>query len=66
MLEDVTLTYGSIQKLFIGVFRAKFTIPNQSPDKWEKSDKGISDFWISGQPTINKNYQNYDFFDIKL
>ena len=35
-------------------------IPNsvQSPDIGQNSDEGISDFWISGHPFINKNCHN--------
>ena len=42
------------------VICAKFGIPNlpQSPDIGENSDEGISDFRISGQSLINKNWYN--------
>ena len=50
---------SSIQQHFIKDIRAKFGIPNlpQSPDIRQNSDKGISDFRISGQSLINLLYQ---------
>ena len=50
---------SSIQQHFIKDIRAKFGIPNlpQSPDIKQNSDKGISDFRISGQSLINLLYQ---------
>ena len=50
---------SSIQQHFIKDIRAKFGIPNlpQSPDIRQNSDKGISNFRISGQSLINLLYQ---------
>ena len=50
---------SSIQQHFIKDIRAKIGIPNlpQSPDIRQNSDKGISDFRISGQSLINLLYQ---------
>ena len=50
---------SSIQQHFIKDIRAKFGSPNlpQSPDIRQNSDKGISDFRISGQSLINLLYQ---------
>ena len=41
----------------------------QSPDIWQNSDGGISDFWISGQSLIKGNCHNSrtnDDIDMKL
>ena len=39
---------------------AKFSIlySSQSPDIWQNSDGGISDFWLSGQSLIKRNCYN--------
>ena len=42
---------------------------SQSPDIGQKSDRGISDFWISGQSLIKTNCHNSgtsDDIDMKL
>ena len=70
-VEAVTLAFCSIQQHFIIEIRTKFGIPNlpQSPDIGQNSDRGCSDFRISGQSLINENYRNsrtsHDI-DIKL
>ena len=49
--------------------RANFGIPNlpQSPDIGQHSDRGISDFRISGQSLIKENCDNFsEDIDIKL
>ena len=56
---------------FIRDIRTKFGIPNlpQSPDIWQISDGGISDFRISGQSLIKENCHNSrtsDDIDMKL
>ena len=50
--------------------RAKFTIPNssQSPDNGQSSNRGISDFEISGQFPVKENChnsRNSDHIDMK-
>ena len=60
MIEAVTLEFCSIQKHFIRALRAKLSIPNfsQSPDIWQKPDRDISNFRISGQSLIKGNRHN--------
>ena len=55
--KAVTLEFYSIQYPFMKDILANFGIPNlfQSPDIWQNSDKGISDFRISGQSLIKEN-----------
>ena len=70
-VKAVTLTFCSIQQLFIRDIHAKFGSPNssQSPDIGQNSDWGISDFQISGQSCINENRHDSrtsDDIDIKL
>ena len=70
-VKAVTLTFCSVQQLFITEIPAKFGILNQpkSLDNGQNSDEGISDFWISGQFFINKNChssRNSNVFDMKL
>ena len=71
MVKALTLAFCSIQLHFIRNVRAKFAIPNSSysPDIGQNSDWGISDFRISGQSLIKKNWHNsrasYDI-DMKL
>ena len=58
--EAITLVFYSIPQHFIRDTCAKFGIPNlpQSPDIWENSHRGISDFWISGLSPIKENCHN--------
>ena len=51
MVKAVTVTFCSIQKLFIRDICTKFGIPNfpQSPDIEQNLDGGVSYFLISGQ-----------------
>ena len=60
MVKAITLVFYSIPQHFIRDTCAKFRIPNlpQSPDIWENSDRGISDFWISGLSPIKENCHN--------
>ena len=53
-VKAVTLAFSTIQIYFIRDFRTKSKIPNlpQSPDIGQNSDRGISDFQISGQSLI--------------
>ena len=55
-----TLEFCSIQSHSIRDIRTKFGIHNspQSPDIGQNSDRGISDFWISGQSLIKENCHN--------
>ena len=57
MVNVVTLGFCIIEKLFIRDIRARFGVPNlsQSPDIEQNSDRGISDFRISGQSLKNEN-----------
>ena len=43
----------------------KFGFPNSpdSPDKWQNSDGGTSNFWISGQSLIKVNFHNFSASD---
>ena len=54
------MAFCSIQLDFLRDIRAKFGIPNllQSPDIGQNSDRGISNFKISGQSLIKENYHN--------
>ena len=68
---DVTLTFCSIQWLFITDIRTKFIIPNlsQCTDIGQNSDGGIFDIRISSQSFINENCHNWrtsDDIDMKL
>ena len=59
-IKAVTVSFCSIQWLFMKGICAKFNIPNlpQSPDIGQISRQGISDFRISNQSFINKNGHN--------
>ena len=59
-VKSVALAFCSIQSFFIRDIHAKFGIPNspESPDVGQSSGRGISNFWISGQPLLNKNCDN--------
>ena len=68
---DTTLAFCSLQKYLIRDVRAIFSIPysSQSPDIGQNSDRGISEFRISGQSLIKINCHNSwtsDDIDIKL
>ena len=70
-VKAVTLALCSIQWQFIRDVRTKFGILNstQSPNIGPNSDRGISDFWISGQSLIKGNCHNSttsDDVDMKL
>ena len=70
-VKAVTLAFSSIQQHFLRRVHAKFGIPNsfQSPDIGQNSDRGISDFRISGQSLIKRNCHNSrtsDDIDMKL
>ena len=58
--NSVTLAFCGIQLNFIRNICPNFGIPNlsQSQDIGQDSDGGISDFWIFGQPFMNKNCHN--------
>ena len=57
MIKAVTLVFCIIQYNFIRDIHAKFGIPTlpQSPNIGQNSDRGISNFWISGQSLIKVN-----------
>ena len=59
-MKAVTLEFCCVQQHFVGDICAKFSITNlpQSPGIGQISNRGISDFRISGQSFINENYQN--------
>ena len=59
-VKAVNLSFCCIQQNFTGDIFAKFNIPysTQSPDIRQKSDKGISNFWISGRSLIKENCHN--------
>ena len=70
-VKAVTLEFCSIQQHSIGEIRAKFSVYNspQSPDIEQNSDRGISDFRISGQSLMKENCHNSrtsDDIDLKL
>ena len=70
-VKAVTLAFFRIQRRFSRDILAKFGIPNlpQSPDIVQNSDRGISNFGISGQSLINKNCHNSrtsNHIDMKL
>ena len=70
-VNAVTLEFYRIEKHFIRNIFAKFGILNlpQSLDIGQNSDKGITDFRISGQFLIKKychNSRTSDGIDIKL
>ena len=62
LIKAITLAFCSILQLFIISLDicVKFNISNSShsPDIWQNSDGGISDFQISGQSLIIENYHN--------
>ena len=59
-VKAVTLTFCSIQYLFIRDIHGKFSISNlsQSPDVRQNSEEYIFNFRISGQSFINENFLN--------
>ena len=70
-VQALTFAFCSIQQHFINDICAKFGIPNlpQSSDIGKNSDRGISDFQISGQSLIKVNCHNSrtsDDIDMKL
>ena len=58
--SETVKVFCSIQQHFISDIGVKFGIPNfpQSLDIGENSDRGISDFRISGQSLQNENCHN--------
>ena len=59
-VKAVTLAFWNIQKYIIRDIHATFGIPNSSqfPYTGRNSDRGISDFWMSGQCFVKENCYN--------
>ena len=70
-VKAVTLAFRRIPLHFIRNVCVKFGSPYmpQSPDFWQNSDRGVSDFWISGQSLTKRkchNSRTSDDIDMKL